>query len=152
MVLTLREVLALDALQRAAPEILVGAGLLDRPVRWVHASELAEAAYLLKGGELLLTTGLGITGRGAVGETAYVAALAGRGVAGLALELGWTFPKAPPALVDTCREHTLPLLVLREIVPFVEITEQVQSAILERSAGGGRGERDVREGPPHHTQ
>src|SRR3954453_11172302 len=127
MPLTLREVLALDALQRAAPEILVGAGLLDRPVRWVHTSELAEAAYLLKGGELLLTTGLGITGRGAVGEAAYVAALAGRGgggpyagalagggVAALALERGWSFPEAPPALVDACREHTLPLLVLRE--------------------------------------
>src|SRR3954452_2622717 len=145
MPLTLREVLALDALQRAAPEILVGAGLLDRPVRWVHTSELAEAAYLLKGGELLLTTGLGITGRGAVGETAYVAALAGRGVAGLALELGWTFPEAPPALVNACREHALPLLVLREIVPFVEITEQVQSAILERSAGAARRERDLRQ-------
>src|SRR3954449_10868383 len=145
MALTLREVLALGALRRAAPEIRVGAELLDRPVRWVHTSELAEAAYLLKGGELLLTTGLGITGRGAVGETAYVAALAGRGVAALALELGWTFPEAPPALVDACREHALPLLVLREIVPFVEITEQVQSAILERSAGAARRERDLRQ-------
>src|SRR3954470_9089936 len=105
MALTLREVLALDALQRAAPEMLVGAGLLDRPVRWVHTSELAEAAYLLRGGELLLTTGLGITGRGAVGEAAYVAALAERGVAALALELGWTFPEAPRALIDACAQH-----------------------------------------------
>src|SRR5919206_1822352 len=133
MPLTLREVLRLDALQRAAPEVVVGVDLLDRPVRWVHTSELAEAAYLLKGGELLLTTGLGIGGRGAVGESAYVAALAERGVAALALELGWTFPEAPAALVAACREHALPLLVLREVVPFVEITERVQSAILENA-------------------
>lgn len=145
MTLTLAEVLALDVLRRADPQVVVGAELLDRPVRWVHTSELAEAAYLLKGGELLLTTGLGITGRGAVGEAAYVAALAARGVAALALELGWTFPEAPRALVDACGEHRLPLLVLREVVPFVEITEQVQTTILERAAGTVRRGRDVRQ-------
>jgi purine catabolism regulator len=143
--MTLAEVLALDVFGRARPEVVVGEGLLDRPVRWVHTSELAEAAYLLRGGELLLTTGLGITGRGAVGEAAYVAALADRGVAALALELGWTFPEAPRALVDVCAEHGLPLLVLREIVPFVEVTEQVQAAILERTAGTARRERGVRQ-------
>lgn len=145
MTLTLAEVLALDVLRRADPQVVVGAELLDRPVRWVHTSELAEAAYLLRGGELLLTTGLGITGRGAVGEAAYVAALAARGVAALALELGWTFPEAPRALVDACGEHRLPLLVLREVVPFVEITEQVQTTILERAAGTARRGRDVRQ-------
>ncbi|MGY1638869.1 PucR family transcriptional regulator [Geodermatophilus sp. SYSU D00742] len=145
MVTTLGEVLRLDALRRAAPEVVVGADLLDRPVRWVHTSELAEAAYLLKGGELLLTTGLGIGGRGAVGEAAYVAALAERGAAALALELGWTFPEAPAALVAACREHALPLVVLREVVPFVEMTEQIQTVLLERAAAGARRERDVRQ-------
>jgi purine catabolism regulator len=145
MNLTLAEVLDIDALRRARPEVVVGQDSLDRSVRWVHTSELAEAAFLLKGGELLLTTGLGLGGRGAVGEAAYVAALAERGVAALALELGWTFPEAPPALVAACAAHRLPLIVLREVVPFVEITEQVQTALLEHSAVGRRRERDVRE-------
>ena len=35
-----------------------GGDLLDRPVRWVHAGEAPNIAALLKGGELLLTTGL----------------------------------------------------------------------------------------------
>src|SRR3954447_12742209 len=125
--MTLGEVLRLEALRRAGPEVVVGAELLDRPVRWVHTSELAEAAYLLKGGELLLTTGLGIGGRGAVGEAAYVAALAEGGSAALALELGWPFPGVPGALVAACREHALPLVVLHEVVPFVEMTEQIQT-------------------------
>jgi purine catabolism regulator len=145
MALTLATVLELDALARARPEVVVGAELLDRPVRWVHTSELAEAAFLLKGGELLLTTGLGLGGRGAVGEAAYVAALAERGVAALALELGWTFAEAPDGLVAACREHALPLIVLHEIVPFVEITEQVQSSVLEDSLVGRHRERDVRQ-------
>jgi purine catabolism regulator len=123
----------------------VGEDLLDRPVRWVHTSELAEAAYLLRGGELLLTTGLGLGGRGAVGETAYVATLAERGAAALALELGWTYTEAPEGMVEACRQHGLPLLVLREVVPFVEITEQVQSAIMEISQAGRRRARDVRQ-------
>jgi purine catabolism regulator len=143
--MTLAEVVALDVVQRAGPEVVVGAEMLDRPVRWVHTSELAEAPYLLKGGELLLTTGLGISGRGPLGEAAYVAALAERGAAGLALELGWTFLEAPAALVAACRQHAVPLVVLHEVFPFVEITEQVQSAILERRAAGTRREREVRE-------
>ena len=48
-------------------------------------------------------------------------------------------------MVDAAREHGLPLLVLREIVPFVEITEQVQTVLLEHAAAGTRRERNVRE-------
>ncbi|MCW2583453.1 MAG: putative Transcriptional regulator, PucR family [Klenkia sp.] len=143
--MSLAEVLQLDSVRHAGPEVLVGADLLDRPVRWVHTSELAEAAFLLRGGELLLTTGLGISGRGAVGEAAYVAALAERGVAALALELGWTFPEAPQSLVAACRAHGLPLLVLRSVVPFVDITEEVQTALLARSSAVTGRARDVRQ-------
>jgi purine catabolism regulator len=145
MTVTLADVLALDVLQRTRPEVVVGAELLDRPVRWVHTSELAEAPYLLKGGELLLTTGLGISGRGPLGETAYVAALAGRGAAALALELGWSYLAPSQALVAACHEYGLPLLVLHEVAPFVEITEVVQSAILDRAAASTRTARNVRQ-------
>jgi purine catabolism regulator len=71
--------------------------------------------------------------------------MAERGAAALALELGWTFPEAPTAMVEACRRHGLPLVVLREVVPFVEITEQVQSAIMEDAQAGRHRERDVRQ-------
>jgi purine catabolism regulator len=145
MSLSLREVLELELVRRTRPELLHGQHLLDRPVRWVHTSELAEAAYLLKGGELLLTTGQGLFGRGAVGEAAFVGALAERGVTALALELGWTYSAAPEAMVAAAREHDLPLLVLHEIIPFVEITEQVQTALLESRAASAHRDRTLRE-------
>jgi purine catabolism regulator len=63
----------------------------------------------------------------------------------LALELGWTYQQAPSALVAACREHGLPLVVLHEVFAFVEITEQVQSAILERATAGAVRERDLRQ-------
>ena len=130
MTLTLREVLALDLFQRARPEVLSGADALDRPVRWVHTSELVEAADLLRGGELLLTTGLGLAGRGPVAQRAYVQRLAAGGAAALGLELGWTFQEAPLELLRAARDEGLPLVVLREIVPFVELTEEVQRRLV----------------------
>ena len=38
--------------------VVAGEAGLDRPVRWVHISELADPTPWLSGGELLLTTGL----------------------------------------------------------------------------------------------
>src|SRR5881275_2844326 len=59
--LTLREVLDLDPLRASEPVLLAGEGALDRPVRWVHSSEVYEGANFLDGGELLLTNGFGLT-------------------------------------------------------------------------------------------
>ena len=145
MSLTLGEVLALASVRRARPEVLHGHHLLQRTVRWIHTSELAEAAFLLKGGELLLTTGQGLFGRGAVGETAFVEALAERRVTALALELGWTYTEAPEALLAAAQRCDLALIVLHDIVPFVEMTEEVQTAVLNRAAATTHRDRTLRE-------
>jgi purine catabolism regulator len=130
MSLTLREVLALEPFQRARPKVLCEPTALDREIRWVHTSELVEAAELLQGGELLLTTGLGLAGRGPVAQRTYVERLAVHGVAALGLELGWTFQRVPSELLRAARDEGLPLIVLREIVPFVELTEEVQRRLV----------------------
>src|ERR1044072_7908950 len=57
--LTLAEVLELPVVRRGLPEIVVGEGLLERELRWAHVIEMPEPDDLLKGGELVLTTGLG---------------------------------------------------------------------------------------------
>lgn len=129
--LALADLLALEPFRRCRPEVLCGQHLLDRPVRWIHTSELAEAATLLKGEELLLTTALGLAGRGTPGIRAYVAALGERHAA-LALELGWTFSSVPSDLLEAAREHDVPVIALHDVVPFVELTEAGQEAILNR--------------------
>src|ERR1022692_1144368 len=75
MLPTLAEILELDAVRRGAPRVLAGAGLLDRPVRWVHAIEVPDAARLLHGGELVLTTGIALPAEPAL-QARYVAELA----------------------------------------------------------------------------
>ena len=41
-------------------KLVAGEGSLDRPIRWVHVSELEDPTPWLKGGELFLTPGLGV--------------------------------------------------------------------------------------------
>jgi purine catabolism regulator len=102
-------------------------------VRWVHSSEIYGIAPLLRGGELLLTTGLGLVQSSAEERREYVRSLAARHVAGLALELAESFSEAPDDMVDEARRLGLPFIALRTRYPFVEVTEQVNSAILDSS-------------------
>ncbi len=58
--LTLADVLQMPAVRGADPVVLAGAGLLDRQVRWVHTTELADVGPLLRGGDLVLSTGIAL--------------------------------------------------------------------------------------------
>lgn len=102
--ITVQRALELPGLRSGLPEVVAGADRLGRTVRWVHAGEVPNIASLLKGGELLLTTGLGLGTRPAE-QRAFVRRLADRGIAAVVVELGrgsagcpprsWT-PRGPP--------------------------------------------------------
>jgi purine catabolism regulator len=124
---TLRTVLESPALRRGRPEVLTGDDRLDSPVRWVHVADVREVRGLLRGGELVLTTGLPLRSGDPVG---YVDALVADGAAGLVVELGDVLPRVPDEVVDRARRAALPLVVLHEHVRFVEVTEQVHRAIV----------------------
>jgi purine catabolism regulator len=128
---TVGEVLALDPVRSAAPRVLAAADRLDGPVRWVHVIELAQAAHLLRGGELVLSTGIALPGD-AAGLSRYVAELASVGVSALAVELGSRYARSlPPALVAAAAEHQLPLIVFERETQFIEITEAVHARIID---------------------
>lgn len=131
MSLSLREILELEPLRRGRPRVLAGRDHLDRAVRWVHVSELPDIAYLLHGGELLLTTGMAIAGSASV-QHRYVAELAAAGVAGLAVELGRNFDSLPAAMVQAAESARLPLVALERETRFVEVTEAVHKEIINR--------------------
>jgi len=131
MPLTLREVLDLDVVRRGAPHVVAGSGRLDVPVRWVHALELTDVGRLLRGGELVLSTGIALPDSPAELE-GYVASLAHVGVAGLAVELGRRYTEAlPAALVAAAEARSVPLVELRREVAFIEITEAVHARIID---------------------
>jgi hypothetical protein len=131
MPLTLREVLDLDVVRRGSPLVVAGAARLDVPVRWVHAAELADIGRLLRGGELVLSTGIALPDS-AAGLDAYVDSLAKVRVAGLVVELGRRYAQAlPAALVAAAQARSVPLIELRREVAFIEITEAVHARIID---------------------
>ncbi|MFC8518944.1 PucR family transcriptional regulator [Streptomyces sp. NPDC057257] len=134
--LTLREVLDLDPVRAAEPALLAGEHALDRPVRWVHSSEVYEGANFLDGGELLLTNGFGLTDAEEEVRRRYVRELAARGAAGLAVEVGRSLPHMPAEVVDEACRLGLPLLAMHRVVPFVRITEAANRAIVARGLSG----------------
>ncbi|WP_445149797.1 PucR family transcriptional regulator [Baekduia sp. Peel2402] len=128
--ITVAAALELPALRRGLPEVVAGASGLDRPIRWVHAGEVPNMASLLRGGELLLTTGMGIGPR-AADQRRFVAELAAREVAALVIELGHTYAqKLPGALVAAAERAALPLVELHAAVPFVAVTEAIHTEIV----------------------
>jgi purine catabolism regulator len=131
MLPTVAEVLALDPVRRGAPRVLAGADRLSTPVRWVHVIELARAAHLLRGGELVLSTGIALPDD-AAGLSRYVAELSAVGVSALAVELGSRYSRSlPAALVAAAGDHQLPLVVLERETQFIEITEAVHARIID---------------------
>ncbi|NNN09712.1 MAG: hypothetical protein HKL85_11055 [Acidimicrobiaceae bacterium] len=145
MGLTLGEILELDVLQRGGARVVSGASLLEREVRWVHITELADIAHLLQGGELLLTTGMGITSSADM-QRRYVTELVEAGVSGVVFELGRNFKTVPTAMVRAANRIGLPIIVLDRETRFVEITETVHREIISHQyAMLDRAERVSRE-------
>ncbi|WUJ27099.1 PucR family transcriptional regulator ligand-binding domain-containing protein [Micromonospora sp. NBC_00389] len=128
---TVREVLALDPVRHGAPRVVAGDAGLDRPVRWVHVAEVPDIATLLGGGELVLTTGIGLPGDDA-GLRAFIGDLADVGVSGLVVELGRRYVSGVPRVMAAAAERRgLPLVELRRATPFVRITEAVHALIVD---------------------
>jgi purine catabolism regulator len=128
---TLADVLRLDAVRRGEPRVVAGADRLDARVRWVHSAEVTDIAHLLRGGELVLTTGIALPdepGR----LRRYVAELAEVGVSGLIVELGRKYARTlPAALISAAEEYGLPLIAWARETPFVDVTEAVHAQIIE---------------------
>jgi PucR family transcriptional regulator, purine catabolism regulatory protein len=131
MLPSLGDVLAMEVCRRGRPAVVAGADRLDTPVRWVHAIELTDVARLLRGGELVLSTGIALPDDDRL-LTAYVTELADVGVAGLAVELGRRYAGSlPGALVAAAEQAGLPLIAFEREVAFIEITEAVHARIID---------------------
>lgn len=138
MMVPLSQVLALPPVAAAAPVVVHG-NADQCLVRWVHSSEVLEIGSLLKGGELLLTTGLGLKGASEKQLEWYIESLAGAEIAVLALELGRTFARVPAPVLATARRCDLVLLELHDVTPFESIIEAFHGLVMDLEVPGLRG-------------
>ena len=133
------DVLEVEPLRRGRPKVVAGAGGLGRPVRWTHVAEVLDIAHLLRGGELLLSTGVAFP-TSDVELTQLVSALAGAGAdgspasagpAGLVVELGRRYRDAlPTSLLTAADALDLPVIELRRETSFVQVTEAVHALVV----------------------
>ncbi|MCW3005500.1 MAG: transcriptional regulator, PucR family [Solirubrobacterales bacterium] len=127
--ITVRHALGLPVMRRGMPLVVAGHDALDRPIRWVHAGEVAYMASMVIGGEMLLMTGMAIGSR-AGEQRRFIEGLAERQVAALVIELGTPFPELPPAMIDAAERSGLPLVALRREIPFIAVTEAIHTEIV----------------------
>jgi len=124
MPVTLRSLLAVPAFGlRAVTDIRDDQ--LDRPLSWVHSSDLADPTPWLDPGQLLLTDGGQFASPGATDADAYCARLRERDVAGLGFATDVIHPAIPAALANACRRHALPLVEVPGTTPFIGIIRHV---------------------------
>ncbi len=98
-------------------------------VRWVHSTELADPTPWLKGGEVLLTTGLQFDGPRSQRE--FVERLVDHKIAALGFGTGFTHRRVPAALVTAAGKRGFPVFEVPYELPFIAITERVFAHLLD---------------------
>jgi purine catabolism regulator len=98
-------------------------------VRWVHSTELPDPTPWLKGGELLLTTGIQLEGPKQQRE--LIDRLADHEIAGLGFGTGFAHKRLPAALVTAARRRGFPLFEVPYELPFIAITERAFAQLLD---------------------
>jgi PucR family transcriptional regulator, purine catabolism regulatory protein len=128
--MTVARALEVAPLRGADPEVVAGRAGLDRPVRWVHTTELVDVASLLRGGDLVLSTGIALPDA-APDLAAFATSLEASDAAGLVIELGRRWTTLPPALVAACEQVGLPLVALHREVRFAAVGQSVGELIVD---------------------
>ncbi|MFJ9728874.1 PucR family transcriptional regulator [Streptomyces sp. NPDC101209] len=129
--LSVRQVLTLERVLAGEPEVVAGAGQLDRPVRWVHVAEAPDVGVMLSGGEMVLTTGVLLAGDEEK-QAEYIRSLHRAEAAAVVLGLGRAFPAPPDVMRRAAERCGLPMVVLHRPFPFAELTEEVQARLVRR--------------------
>ncbi|MFK4760416.1 PucR family transcriptional regulator [Microbacterium sp. ZW T5_45] len=106
-------------------------GAVDRPLRWVHSSDLADPTPFLSEDLALLTTGTQFDDPAEIGT--YVQRLAQRGVLGLGFGTEVHRDGIPDELVTACAEHGMPLFEVPYRTPFIAVARAHSEAIAAQA-------------------
>ncbi len=117
----------------AGAKIVAGRAGLVQPVRWVHILEVSQVNGMLRGGEFVLTTGIGFGNR-EEGFLSYVKQLIEGGAVGLCIELGTFVTEIPHSVVKLANLHNFPLVVFSFQVHFVDITQEIHTLLLGQNS------------------
>ncbi|WP_155592451.1 PucR family transcriptional regulator [Lysinibacillus cavernae] len=112
-------------------EVVAGHEGLSRIVKWVHVLEIVHVDNFLVGEELVLTTGISLQ-QSIEHFTAFVEAIIQKNCAALCIEYGPYIQTVPEAILALANYHQFPIIVFHEAVPFVRITQDLHSQIINQ--------------------
>jgi DNA-binding PucR family transcriptional regulator len=109
-------------------ELASGHDAAKAHVRWVHSTELGDPTPWLRGGELLLTTGIQL--RGPKVQREFIERLADHDIAGLGFGTGFAHKRLPAALLTAARKRSFPVFEVPYELPFIAITERAFAQLV----------------------
>lgn len=124
MAITVRGLIGIPDLRT---RLLAGAGGLDREVTWAHVCELADPTEWLSGGELVMTTGLGIPEE-PLAQVHYVERLAQGGLSGVMIGERMHAPPLSREMLEAADRLALPIMLTAYEVPFTAVSRMVADA------------------------
>lgn len=127
--LTIRAVLERKSFHGA--RLIAGHRGLEREVKWSHVLEVQELDSLINGGELILTTGVGLQ-LDLPTQLQYVKKLIDRQVSCLCIEIGPYFETIPDEIIAVANLHAFPIIVFEKTVRFVDITQDLHTYIINQ--------------------
>ncbi|MEA2155152.1 MAG: hypothetical protein QOE11_1292 [Solirubrobacteraceae bacterium] len=136
--LTVADLVAELGLRLLSAEAAAGA-----PVRWVHSTELLDPTPWLRGGELLLTTGIQLDT--VQRQRQFVERLVAHGIAALGVGTGLTHAELPPALVEAAQRRALPLFEVPYELPFIAITERASAHLVNEQYAALRRSTEIQD-------
>jgi len=128
-VLTIQDILERKSFKSA--KVIAGSKGLSNQVKWSHILEIKEFETLINGGELILTTGVGLQ-LDLTTQISYLENLIEKNAAGMCIEIGPYFKEIPIELVKLADEHDFPLIIFEEVVRFVDITQDLHTLIINQ--------------------
>ncbi|MCY9546453.1 PucR family transcriptional regulator [Lysinibacillus xylanilyticus] len=123
-----------DVLKRKhfkSAKLIAGQQGLNRQVLWTHILEIKDFDTLINGGELILTTGVGLQLERET-QIAYLQNLIRNGAAALCIEIGDYFDYVPVELVAMANAHDFPIIIFEEVVRFIDITQDLHTYIINQ--------------------
>lgn len=124
--LTVADVLKRPLFQGA--RVAAGHQGLDRTVRWVHIGEIPHLAQFLRGGELILATGVGLSTPDA--RSTFIQGLIACKAAGLVVELGEYLPEIPHDMAQTADHQHFPIIAFGHAVRFLDLSHDINADII----------------------
>lgn len=109
--------------------LIAGGTGLKRQVKWVTILEVLDELAYLDEGDLLVTTGYGLAEDEKL-QNNLIQLLAEKGLAGIAIQPGFSLTEIPPTLVSEANRVGFPILYLPKDLSFSKLTRHILKHLI----------------------